>query len=399
MQCPDRNDEALCPTLPRAWAEIDVGAWEANFRAIAAAVSPATVQAVVKANAYGLGAPEAARAFRRAGCRHLAVANVEEGRELLDLGMQVLLLGAVLPAEVPAVVATGIVPSVPDYAGARRISDAARAVGRRVPVHILVDSGMGRLGIALSGARDEVLRISRLPGILTEGIYTHFPTAGRRDAPTYRQIAEFAGLIRELESAGCVFKWRHMANSAAVAGLPEAYRAPFNMVRPGLDLHGAHLSITPRPYRTRPVFSLKSWLVGIRTLPKGATVGYGRTYTVTRPAGERIGTVAIGYADGYPRSLSNIGSVLVRDRICPVVGMVCMDYTMVSLEDVPDAEIGDEAVVIGNAGPAAVSIAAVARRAGTIPYELMCQVGRRVHRRYVRQDEASAPTEVTGPAG
>ncbi|NOY80434.1 MAG: alanine racemase [Kiritimatiellaeota bacterium] len=394
MLCPRENPDAVHPVMPRAWVEIDVRAWEENFRAVAGAVSPATVLAVVKANAYGLGAPEAARAFRRAGCRHLAVASIEEGRELLDLGMQVLLLGAVLPAEVPAVVETGIVASIPDYATALRISDAAQAVGRRVSVHIQVDSGMGRLGIVLSSALDEILRISRLPGILTEGIYTHFPTAGRRDAPTYRQIAEFASLVRELESAGCGFKWRHMANSAAVAGLPEAYRAPFNMVRPGLDLHGAHLSITPRPYRARPVFSLKSRLVGIRTLPQGATVGYGRTYAVTRPGGERIGTVAIGYADGYPRSLSNTGSALVRERTCPVVGMVCMDYTMISLENVPDAEIGDEVVLVGNTGPVAVSIAAVARKAGTIPYELMCQIGRRVHRRYVGRDGENSRVEV-----
>lgn len=380
---PDTRRTVGLSPVSRVWAEIDVRVWEENFRAIAKVVAPAEVLAVVKANAYGMGAREASQAFARAGARYLAVACIEEGRELLDLGLPVLLLGALLPTEIPVVVGTGLVPSVPDFATAQQLSDAARAIGRTIPVHIQIDTGMGRLGIVLPNARDEVLAISRLPGIRPEGIYTHFPAAGVRDARTYGQITEFAGLIHELREAGCTFQWRHMGNSAAVAGLPEACRAPFNMVRPGLDLHGAHLSCTLRPYTVRPVFSLKSRLVGVRRLPHGATVSYGRTYGVTCPDGECIGTVAVGYADGYPRALSNGGTMSVRGCPCSVVGMVCMDYTMISLNHVPEACPGDEVTVIGNRGEEGVSLAAAARTAGTIPYELMCQLGPRVLRRYI----------------
>jgi alanine racemase len=155
------------------------------------------------------------------------------------------------------------------------------------------------------------------------------------------------------------------------------------MVRSGIDLQGGHFSAQPCPYATRPVLSLKARLLTVRHMPMGAPIGYNRTYRVSKAAGERIGVVSIGYADGYPRHLSNKGVVLVRGQRCPVVGLVCMDYTMISLENVPDAQVGDDVAVIGQQGDEMVSLAEVARAAETIPYELMCSLGPRVERRYV----------------
>jgi len=369
----------------RAWVEIDTEAWKQNYRNIQQAVAPAVVLAVVKANAYGLGVRQAAKAFYEAGARHFAVAGAWEGRQLVDLDLpdlEVLLLGAPLPEEIPEIVQTGMVASVTSLDVAERLSREAVRRGRTVKVHIQVDTGMGRLGISAARASDEIPRILDLPGLIADGIYTHLPAAGLRDELTYGQIREFARLIRNLDMRGIRFRWRHIGSSAAVAGLPDTHASPFNMVRPGLDLHGAHLSCTPRPYPTVPVFGFKSRLVAVRRLPCGSTVSYGRTYRVANPDGELIGTVSAGYADGYPRALSNVGQVLVRGRRCPVIGRVCMDYTMISLQDVPEAQYGDEVVLIGRQGDEEVGIAEVARAARTIPYELMCQLGPRVRRVY-----------------
>ena len=190
-------------------------------------------------------------------------------------------------------------------------------------------------------------------------------------------------LVQDLAAAGLHFNCRHLASSMAVTDIPAACRAPLNMVRCGIDLHCGHLSRLPRAYATRPVFTLKTRLLAVRTLPCGATVGYNRTYTVADPAGERIGVVAIGYADGYPRHLSNQGTMLVRGRRCRVTGIVCMDYTMISLANVPDADVGDEVVVIGTQAGETVSITEVAKAGGTIAYEILCGLGSRVERRYL----------------
>ena len=375
--------ESSVPALPsRSWAEIDLSAWRDNFRAVAAAVAPAGVAPVIKANAYGLGARAAGQEFCRAGARFLVVSCIHEALELVDNHTAVLLLGGPLPEEIPCILEAGVSVSVPDLETARLISATARELGCRARVHLKIDTGMGRLGLPLAQARDIIRRIAALPALELEGIYSHFPAALRHDALTLGQVRGLAALIGELEDDGIRFRFRHIANSTATAGLPQATRPPFNMVRCGIDLHGAHLSITPRPYRTRPVLNLKARLLAVRRLPPGTTVSYGRTYRVEHPQGERIGVVTIGYADGYPRCLSNRGQMLVQGDRCRVVGRVCMDYTMVSLENVPAARVGDTVVIIGRQGNETIPLAEVARTAETIPYEIICGLGTRVKRFY-----------------
>ncbi|MBT4822515.1 MAG: alanine racemase [Lentisphaerae bacterium] len=368
----------------RSWVEIDTSAWRANYRQLAAAVHPSELVPVIKANAYGLGAAEGARAFRAAGARRYAVSCLEEGLQLTVFGLPTLLLGAVLPDEVPAVLQAGLIAPITDMATAGLISRTAERLRRNAVVHLKIDSGMGRLGIPLDQARDLVPEIAALPRVKLEGIFSHFPAAELADAETDTQVSAMGELIRDLEAAGIVFKFRHLANSPGVAHVPAAFRPPFNMVRTGIDLHG-HLSADCAPYDLQPAATLKARLVAVRNVPKGATVSYGRHYTVTDLSGEKIGVVAAGYADGYPRHLSGRGTVLVRGTRCPIRGNVCMDFTMVSLQNVPEAEVGDEVVLFGRQGDETLGINEVAEAAGTISYELTCRLGPRVKRIYLNR--------------
>jgi len=378
----------LKPALPRVWAEIDTAAWRANFQALARQAHPAEILPVVKADAYGLGARQAARAMAQAGARRLLVACLEEAEEILDLGLAlpVQILGASVPEEISKIVARGIIASVPDLATGRLLSREAARQSRAVKVQFQIDSGMGHLGLRTEQAPAAIAEIAALPGIEVEGIYSHFPAAELADPDTLRQIQEVADLIRMLEAKGIHFAFRHFANSAGIAGLPQALQPPFNSARPGIALHGASMPGDPLPKAAlRQGLTLKTRLVSVRELVAGATVGYGRTYTLR--ASERIGAVAIGYADGYHRDFSNRGVMLMRGRRCPVVGRVCMDYTPISLAAVPDAELGDEVVVYGAQGNDFISLAEQAAKAGTISYELMCILGRRVQRLYRHEDD------------
>lgn len=373
------------PASPlRTWAEIDTSAWRGNYRSIAAAIRPAELVPVIKANAYGLGATEAARAFRSVGAKRFAVSCLEEGLQLGVFGLPILLLGAVLPEEVPDLLQAGLIAPVTDMAIAGLLSRTAERLRRNAVVHLKIDSGMGRLGIPLGQARQLVPEIVALPRLKVEGLFSHFPSAELTGGATASQVTAVTDLLADLQEAGITFRYRHMANSPGVAHVPGAFRAPFNMARVGIDLHG-HLSAASAPYDLKPAVTLKARLVAVRHLPLGATVSYGRHYTVTDPAGERVGVVAIGYADGYPRHLSGCGTVLVRGMRCPIRGNVCMDFTMVSLQAVPDADVGDEVVLFGTQGEGTLDINEVAEMAGTIPYELTCRLGPRVKRIYVNR--------------
>lgn len=381
---PHANKGELC-ALPasRVWVECDPSAWRYNLHALREHVSPAAVAAVLKANAYGLGARRAAAALADEGIDYFAVSCLNEALQIADFNVPVLILGGSITDESDCIIQQGLTATVSDLEMVEHLAERARALGRSCRVHVKIDTGMGRLGFPVASAKEQVRRIAAADGVIVEGIYSHFASSGMHDEATITQYRTLAGLINELADEGIRFRYRHIANSTAIAGIPEVRNNPFNMVRSGLDLHGAHLSVIPRPYKTKPVLrALKTRLVSVRRLPRGATVSYGRTYEVTRPEGERIGVAAVGYADGYPRCLSNQGAMLVGGKRCPVVGRVCMDYTMLRLDDVPEAKSGDEVVVIGRQDEAQISLGEVARQAETIPYEILCSIGVRVQRQY-----------------
>lgn len=379
-------DTVPSPPQSRVWAECNSSAWEQNLRAIHDSIAPARVAAVLKGNAYGLGARRAARALAKAGVDYFAVSCLNEALEIAEFDVPVLILGGSMPDEGDRIIREGLAATVSDMDMARSLAAHAAELGRRCRVHVKVDTGMGRLGFRVAEAKGPIRQLFAMDGLEVEGIYSHFAAGGRHDDATRAQYLGLARLIEELAEEGLHFRYRHIANSTAIAGIPATRCDPFNMVRTGLDIHGAHLSVIPRPYATRPVLeALKTRLVSVRVLPQGSTVSYGRTYRVRHPAGERIGVAAVGYADGYPRCLSNHGDMLVHGRRCPVVGRVCMDYTMLRLDEVPEAKAGDEVVVIGRQGDEEITLGEVAREAETIPYEILCSIGVRVQRLYREQ--------------
>jgi alanine racemase len=368
----------------RVKLEIDLDVLRDNYAKIAAAVSPCSVLAVLKANAYGLGVHPVAEALAQAGVMGFAVAELDEALSLTPLGRPVQILGSVLPEEIPEAVAGGIVLPIDDAETARLISAEAVRQNRDAVCHFLVDTGMGRLGILARAAEAVIRTCVRLPGLRCEGIYSHFPMAYRGGNDyTEAQIETFLALLSSLEAHGIAFRWRHMANSDAVNNFPRTYRAPFNAVRTGINLHGSFDIEGERSLKLRSVLTLKTRLTAARQLPAGTHIGYGCTYRLPRDM--RVGTVSAGYADGLPLALSNRGYVLVRGQPCPVLGRVSMDYTTVDLSQAPDAACGDEVLCLGGDGPSAVSVEDWAQLKGTHPYEIICTIGSRVERVYTHR--------------
>ncbi|MDD5696997.1 MAG: alanine racemase [Victivallaceae bacterium] len=362
----------------RVVLEVDLDKVRRNFRKICAFVAPSRVTAVLKANAYGLGVMEVARVCKESGADSFGVADLNEAVELRALGLPVMVLGNILPDEIPAGVEAGIILPVNDFEDARRISVEAERQHASVRCQILVDSGMGRLGMLIRDALREIRRIVELPHLEWIGIYSHFPVADELESEyTQEQIRSLQLLVDDLEAAGIFFRDVHAAGSDGIGNYPQACRIPFNRVRPGLSIYGCGGSARSG---LEEVVSLKSRLVLVRKLPAGSFIGYGRTHCLKQDT--LVGTVAAGYADGLPLALSNRGHLLVRGRQCPVLGRVSMDYTTVDLGAVPEAGCGDEVVCIGRQGGEIISIRDWAVIKNTHAHDILCAISPRVKRVY-----------------
>ena len=361
--------------LRRCWAEIDLAALRHNLAAVRAPLAAGVgVMAVVKANAYGHSVREVVPAL--AGrVEMFGVANVAEAREVRGLAAEtpVFILGPALPEERAEIVAAGFVPSVSSMAEARAFS--ALGNGRRVPVHLVIDTGMGRIGVWEEEAVACAREILALPGVEIAGLASHFPVADEDAAFTRGQIARFQRIVAELRLHGLSRPVVHLENSAGVLAFPAAAG---DLVRPGLMLYGS----APLPEfqaRLRPVMTWKTRVTLVREVGAGRGVSYGRTFITERPM--RLATLAAGYADGYQRHLSARGAeVLIRGRRCAVLGRVTMDQTMADVTALPAVEAGEEVVLIGRQGSEEISAAELARKAGTIPWEIFTGIGRRVER-------------------
>ena len=371
-----------------AWAEIDLDAIESNVRAFRDYVkAPVELIAVVKANAYGHGAAQVGQAALRAGAARLAVHRLSEGIELRQAGIvaPVLLLGYTTPAGAQAVVQAGLTPSVISQEFARALSGRALALGSRVPVHVKVDTGMGRYGLL----PDEVLDFARLllslPGLRLEGIFTHFATADWLDlVHTRRQLRVFNDVLLALHLAGMDVPLVHAANTAASLRLPEAH---FNAIRPGLGLYGMPPSAEWAPaFPLRPALSLKSRVCRVRLLQQGSAIGYGRTFITQQPT--RVALVSIGYGDGFQRAFSNKGFVLIRGQRARILGTVCMDQFMVDVSGIQGVQPDDEIVLLGRQGDQTIAAGEIAALIGTINYEITCSILPRVPRVYLRSGVA-----------
>jgi alanine racemase len=406
------------------WAEIDLNAIKSNLNAIKNKVGNRKIIAVVKANAYGHGAIPVARAIAKQADM-FAVATVEEAIELREAGitLPILNLFSILPDQAEAVLKYEITQAVCKFSTCEAISDCAKRMGNTPPnppkggyrakVHVEVDTGMNRLGVHYSEAVAFLKQVCALPNLRVEGIFTHFSSADEADKSyTYLQLERFnslwtspptplhksplpkgvGGCVERREGQGdgvrsipnSVYLERsdfliHAANSPAILDLPSTY---FDAVRPGLILHGLYPSDeVSRSIPLKPALSLKARVIHLKNVGSGESISYNRRYITSAPT--KIATLSIGYDDGYRKSLRNIGEALIRGIRAPIVGTICMDNIMCDVGHISDVEIGDEVVLIGKQGDDEITADEVAKKAGTISYDIFCGLGRRVERIYI----------------
>jgi len=361
------------------WAEINLKNLAANFNQIKKLINPKVkVMVTVKADAYGHGLVPVAKRLQSAKADFLGVASIDEGIELRKQGiaLPILILGLVLKKDVPPLFKYNLTPTLCDEKFALTLNNQARRSGRRVNVHIKVDTGMGRIGVLYKDAAELVKKIHRLKFINIEGIFTHFPLADINKAFTLQQINLFNQLISKLNNEGIRIPLAHAANSMGIIGYK---RSHLNMVRPGLVIYGLYPKENLK-INLKPVLSLKTKVIFVKRLPPGFGVSYGHDYITKKET--RILTLPIGYGDGYPRNLSNLAPVLVKGERFRISGKICMDQVMVDVGNKP-VKIGDEVVLIGSQGRNKITTEELARLSGTIPYEIACGLGSRIPRIYI----------------
>jgi len=363
----------LSPTV----VEIHLPSLRHNLQEVTRRVGTAAVLAVVKANAYGHGAVPVSRALLAAGAHQLGVATVEEGLELRDAGMTapILVMGGV--HDIPTLQRSALTPVLPSRDAVEAAARLAAPQPAPLRVHLKIDTGMGRLGLA----PDEALALLRSgwpPNLHLEGVMSHLASADEPDGrETEQQLARFRAFLDAIRSAGLPVPTAHIANSAAILKYPSSH---LDLVRPGLMLYGYASGPTPSA-DLRPALTWKSRVIQIKKVEKGQPVSYGGTFVASRPS--TLAVLPVGYADGYSRALSNKGHVLIGGQPAPVVGRVCMDLTVVDVTDHPAVRPGDEAVLLGQQGAAAITADDLAAWQDTISYEVLCRIGPRVTRVYL----------------
>lgn len=376
----------------RAWAEIDLDALQFNIESIKKSINSKTkIIAVIKTDGYGHGAAQIARVLEGDGqVWGYATATAEEAFSLRDDGMHkpILILGYTFPYSYERMIKEEVRSTVFTLEVAQELSDVAIKAGKKCKVHIKIDTGMTRIGIHPD---DEGLaligRISDLSGLEIEGVFTHFATADEADrTKAYHQMTVFREYVDRIEKElKLKIPMKHCSNSAGIAEMPEAN---MDAVRAGIILYGLWPSDevqADEKIQLRPMLSLKSRVVYVKTVPQGQEISYGGTYTTTRDT--RVATVCIGYGDGYPRSLSNVGHVLIKGQRVPILGRVCMDQFMVDVTDISlPIRVGDKVTLIGRDGDESITMEELGALSGRFNYELACDIGKRIPRIYKSDD-------------
>ena len=371
------------------FAHVDLAALQSNFRAISAFLSDTVrlqadqrapgIIAVVKANAYGHGAPSVSMALQEAGATMLAVADIEEGIALRNAGVtaEILIFGALSVSDVQGVFEYNLTPTISTPGAGRSLQAAATKRGVRLECHLKVDTGMNRLGLRFDNLERTLPELVASANLHIKAVYTHFATADDVDHPLFQtQRERFNHVLAGLGRFGIRPRLIHAANSAATL---RDSRVWFDLVRPGLMMYG----VVPPPLAStiplQPVMSLRSRVVAVKGIRQGEIVGYGAQWSAPKPG--RIAVVPAGYADGLDRRLAGRGSVLIRGRRAGIVGSVSMDMIMVDVADV-QVETGDEVVIMGEQGEDRIEAREIAAAIGTNPYEVLCRVGTRIGRIY-----------------
>jgi alanine racemase len=376
------------PSHCHARAEIDLDALAFNLMQVRGLVGKEKkILAVVKANAYGHGAAHIARTLEALGTDWFGVACLDEGIHLRESGVKkpILILGGISPLHIESAYASNLTPVIYDYKSAFLINALGEKQKKTLPVHIKIDTGMNRLGVPYEEAADFFSRLRDFGHLEIEGVLSHLSSAHLSD----RNSQEFSDLQRErlkrileiLKQYAITPSLIHMANSSAIM---KGMVTESNTVRAGLMLYGAYPSRDlEKTIALRPVMTLKTTIMQLKSLPVTSPISYSRTFHTTRQS--RIAILAIGYGDGYHYRLSNRGRVIVHGHEAPVLGSVCMDLTMVDVTDIPEAREKDEVVLFGQQGGTGISVEEVAEWAGSIPYEILCGISSRVPRLYVKE--------------
>ena len=364
------------------YAVVDLDVLAENFRVIRQKAG-VPVMAVIKANAYGHGAVQVARLLREQ-CAFFGVATLSEALELRQAGLDnpILILGKAPACAFSQMIAQGIRPAIFTYEDAEALSAAAQALGMAAPFHFAVDTGMSRIGFQVTEeSADVCAKIAELPGLVAEGLFSHFFAADSWDLTQAReQAARFDRFDAMLRARGVQVQLRHLDNSAGIMNFENHYE----MVRSGIITYGLYPSdqVDPGLLEIKPILSWYSRVSYVKTLPAGRTVGYGATFTAERPT--VVATIPVGYADGYSRSLSNRFHVLIRGKKAPILGRVCMDQMMVDVTDIPGVREDDPVVLVGTDGEETITMEAISAQAGSFNYEFPCTISRRVPRWYRR---------------
>ena len=367
----------------RVRLEINLSQLAENFKYLTSRVAPCRALGVVKADAYGLGAKVIAKTLVDNGAQALGVADVKEAIEVSELGVPVEILGTLFPEEIKTALEYDFHMPIASYEQAKLISDEATLLNKTAICHLKIDTGMGRLGLVAKDAVAIIEKIATLPNLKLRGIYSHCPRASVvDDKATFDQFERFKNLLNTLNDKGITFEDIHIAASDAILNYKNiAGIAPFTLVRCGIAMYGFGIEEKWNNV-LKPVASLIGRLISIRPLVAGSTIGYSSTCVLKEDTLE--GTIGGGYADGLPLALSNKGRVIVNGKICPVLGRVSMDYTTISLNNIPSAQIGDDVIIFGQDKDQVIYMQELAQLKGTHCHEILCSITNRVERVYIK---------------
>ncbi|MBR0278276.1 MAG: alanine racemase [Clostridia bacterium] len=376
----------------RTWCTVSVDNLIYNIEQIKKKVSPnVKLCGVIKADAYGHGAYEIAKELLKQGFEYLAVAFIDEAVDIRNNGINapILILGNTPKDTISELIEYNVTATVYDFETAKAISEEAKKHNTVAKIHIKTDTGMSRIGFLPNSAGiEDIVKISKLPNIEIEGIFTHFACADEEnDNMTKKQFEKFMYIINELKSRGINIPVKHCCNSAGTIKYPDMQ---LDMVRLGIILYGMYPSEAKYNIDLKPVMQFKTKVINIKTLKAGETISYGATYKLKKDT--KVATIAVGYADGYSRLLSNKGRVLVNGQFANILGRICMDQCMIDVTDVNNISIGDDAVLFGTDKNAELPIEELAAKIGTINYELTCVINKRVPRCYTK-NKAGLKTE------
>ena len=370
----------------RLRAVVNLDTVKQNIEAIRSNISPdSKIIAVVKTDAYGHGAVPIAREFEKLDCIWgYAVAFADEGYNLRKAGIlkPILCLGCVFEEQMELLIKAQMRITVSSYEWAKKVSDVAQRIGKEAYLHIKIDTGMSRVGFLVNEENvEEILKIAELPGLILEGLHTHFSKADEEDkTETMKQLKDYLWMKERLKERGLTFQYYHTANSAAIIDVPEAN---MDLVRAGIAMYGLYPSeeVNKNAVNIKPAMELKAHIIHVKWIEAGTKVSYGGTFEAKRRT--RVATVPAGYGDGYPRSLSNKGYVLVNGQKAPIIGRICMDQFMVDVTDIENVEPGAEITIFGQDGDAFLGLDELADLSERFNYEFVCNINKRVPREYI----------------